>query len=96
VSLLQDGEDHLDDLLNRGSGVLANVGGEDGGSAKLEGSSEVTVDVGDGTTIETMSVIASEYFKRVFVVEERQSRDWISNRIAFASFAHLCIKVSWV
>ena len=60
VSLLQDREDHLDNLLNGGSGVLANVGGQDGGSAKLEGGGEVTVDVGDGTTIETMSVIASE------------------------------------
>jgi hypothetical protein len=57
---LQDGEDHLDDLLNGGSGVLANVGGEDGGSAELESSGEVAVDVGDGTTIETLSVIASE------------------------------------
>jgi len=57
---LQDREDHLDNLLNGGSGVLANVGGQDGGSAKLEGGGEVTVDVGDGTTIETMSVIASE------------------------------------
>jgi prefoldin subunit 5 len=65
---LQDGEDHLDDLLNGGSSVLANVGGKDGGSAKLEGGGEVTVDVGDGTTIETMLVIASEFLERVFVL----------------------------
>jgi hypothetical protein len=67
VSLLQDGEDHLDDLLDGGSGVFANVGGEDGRSAELEGGGEVTVDIGDGTTVETMSVIASRLKYRVFV-----------------------------
>jgi prefoldin subunit 5 len=71
---LQDGKDHLDDLLNGGSGVLANIGGKDSGSAKLEGGGEVTVDVGDGTTVETMSVVASRLEKRVFVQEETIKR----------------------
>jgi hypothetical protein len=67
VSLLEDRENHLDDLLDGGSGVLANAGGEDGGAAELEGGGEVAVDVGDGTTIETLSVIASRLKDRVFV-----------------------------
>jgi hypothetical protein len=54
-------------LLDGRSGVFANVGGEDGGSAELEGGGEVTVDIGDGTTIETMSVIASELKSGAFV-----------------------------
>jgi len=57
VSLLENGEDEFDDLLNGGRGVLADVCGEDGRAAELEGCGEVTVDVGDGTTIEAMSVI---------------------------------------
>jgi hypothetical protein len=64
---LEDGEDHLDDLLDGSSGVFANVGGEDGGAAELEGGGEIAVDIGDGTTIETMSVIASGLKNRVFV-----------------------------
>ena len=54
-------------MLDGGSGVLANVGGEDGRAAELEGSGEVTVNVGDGTTIETLSVIASKLKETVFV-----------------------------
>jgi hypothetical protein len=74
VSLLQNREDHLDDLLNGGSGVLANVGGKDSGTAKLEGSGEVTVDVGDGTTVGTTSVIAS-ILEKEHLCKRRQSRD---------------------
>ena len=61
--LLQDGEDHLDDLLNWGSGVLADVGGKDGRSAKLESSGKVAVNVGDGTTVGIMSAIDSRLGK---------------------------------
>lgn len=57
VSLLENREDEFDDLLNGRRGVFANVGGEDGRAAELEGCGEVAVDVGDGTTIEATSVI---------------------------------------
>lgn len=59
MSLLQDGEDHLDDLLDGRGSVLPDACGENGGTAELEGGGEVTVDVGDGTTINSTLVIGS-------------------------------------
>ena len=46
-------------MLDGRGGVLADVCGEDGGAAEFEGCGEVAVDVGDGTTINSTLVIAS-------------------------------------
>lgn len=51
-------------MLDRGRGVFANVCGEDCGTAELESCGEVAVDVGDGTTVEIMSVICFKNSKK--------------------------------
>lgn len=57
VLLLENLEDDLGDLLDWRSGIVTEVGGEDGRTAKLESGSNVAVDVGDGTPIVFMSVV---------------------------------------
>ena len=96
MSLLEDGEDEFDDLLDGGRGVFPDVCGEDGRAAELESCGEVAVDVGDGTTIEAMLVIASKSQEKAMGEEKTIKRSKSGTESRSHQVHILCIKVSWV